>query len=205
MRPRTGEAVDEQGKRDRAVDALHSTIVAAPEQSILRFTGMWRFLSNMDAAPCFYEDAEYPTVEHAFQAAKCHPHNRAVFQKRHGSVDGPIGAVEVRQRGGREHLSAVEAKQRGQRVPLSTGELEWWHEHRVEIMYRCVQSKFSRSAMGALLVLTGDRHLSEGNDWGDTFWGVTLGANPHGLNHLGQILMAVRTELVASGRHELDV
>ena len=39
---------------------------------------------------------------------------------------------------------------------------------------------------------TRDRVLIEGNDWGDTFWGMTDG---EGENHLGKILMRVRAEL----------
>jgi hypothetical protein len=43
-----------------------------------------------------------------------------------------------------------------------------------------------------MLLLTGDEELIEGNFWGDVFWGVCNGV---GKNHLGKILMEVRSEL----------
>jgi predicted NAD-dependent protein-ADP-ribosyltransferase YbiA (DUF1768 family) len=42
------------------------------------------------------------------------------------------------------------------------------------------------------LLETGDAELIEGNDWGDTFWGVCGGK---GNNFLGKLLMEVRKEL----------
>ena len=42
------------------------------------------------------------------------------------------------------------------------------------------------------LVETGTEELVEGNDWGDTYWGVCKGT---GKNMLGKILMEVREEL----------
>lgn len=39
-------------------------------ESITRFTGEHRFLSNFYAAEVYLYQQRYPTVEHAFQAAK---------------------------------------------------------------------------------------------------------------------------------------
>ncbi|WP_308694469.1 NADAR family protein [uncultured Veillonella sp.] len=44
----------------------------------------------------------------------------------------------------------------------------------------------------AKLLATRDRMLIEGNDWGDTFWGMVDG---EGENNLGKILMRVREEI----------
>ena len=41
------------------------------------------------------------------------------------------------------------------------------------------------------LLATGGAPLSEGNQWGDRYWGVCNGA---GLNGLGELLMQVREE-----------
>jgi predicted NAD-dependent protein-ADP-ribosyltransferase YbiA (DUF1768 family) len=38
-------------------------------------------------------------------------------------------------------------------------------------------------------------HLTEGNHWGDTFWGVDLRTGK-GRNYLGRILMSVRREII---------
>ena len=42
------------------------------------------------------------------------------------------------------------------------------------------------------LLATGNEELVEGNNWGDTFWGMV---NEVGENHLGKILVKVRTAL----------
>jgi predicted NAD-dependent protein-ADP-ribosyltransferase YbiA (DUF1768 family) len=44
------------------------------------------------------------------------------------------------------------------------------------------------------LILTGNEQLIEGNNWGDTFWGVDLRTGK-GDNHLGKILMQIREVL----------
>ena len=49
---------------------------------ISSFRGDHAFLSNMHPAPCLYEGEEYATVEHAFQAAKVSPADRAAFRAR---------------------------------------------------------------------------------------------------------------------------
>jgi hypothetical protein len=42
------------------------------------------------------------------------------------------------------------------------------------------------------LLATKGHDLAEGNWWGDTFWGTCKGT---GHNHLGKILMDIRSEL----------
>lgn len=65
-----------------------------------------------------------------------------------------------------------------------------WEEIKVDIMYRCVLNKFiSNWELGQKLIATGDIYLIEGNNWNDTFWGVT---ERGGYNILGIILMNVR-------------
>lgn len=50
---------------------------------------------------------------------------------------------------------------------------------------------------------TRDRMLIEGNDWGDTFWGMVDG---EGENNLGKILMRVREEIKTDlkGKYEQE-
>lgn len=63
----------------------------------------------------------------------------------------------------------------------------------LSVMETLVREKFTRHpALAAQLLATGDLELVERNHWRDTFWGICDG---RGENHLGRILMKVRTEL----------
>ena len=68
---------------------------------------------------------------------------------------------------------------------------------RIDIMTALVTQKFNRHIdLRKKLLATGDEELIEGNWWGDTFWGVCRGK---GDNHLGKILMEVRSKLIGGG------
>jgi ribA/ribD-fused uncharacterized protein len=115
----------------------------------------------------------YPSVEHAYQAAK--------------TLDD-----SQRERIGR-CLKAGEAKRMGRLVTMR----EDWDEVKIDVMRSLVEQKFTRHEnLGNRLLDTGDQHLEEGNTWGDTFWGT---CNGKGENHLGKILMEVR-EIVLEKR-----
>jgi hypothetical protein len=64
-------------------------------------------------------------------------------------------------------------------------------------MRECLSQKFADPTLRARLLETGDRDLIEENTWNDRFWGVCRG---HGGNHLGKLLMAIRTEAQAEAR-----
>ena len=60
-------------------------------------------------------------------------------------------------------------------------------------MFDIVLSKFaSNPVLKNLLLDTNNEELIEGNTWNDTYWGV---CNGEGQNHLGKILMKVRSLL----------
>ena len=60
-------------------------------------------------------------------------------------------------------------------------------------MLELVRDKFTGNyALKAQLLATEDEHLEEGNWWGDRYWGTCEGV---GENHLGKILMQVRSEI----------
>ncbi len=129
------------------------------------FKGEYSWLSNFFETPVAFEEEFYPTVEHAFQAAKTRTISRREWFKRG---------------------SAAQAKRLGRSIPLRRD----WEEIKVRVMRDCVQSKFDLSpSLRTRLLETGDRLLVEGNTWGDTFWGVCNGV---GENTLGSILMDVR-------------
>ena len=59
-------------------------------------------------------------------------------------------------------------------------------------MAALIAQKFDKGELALALKYTGDAELIEGNNWGDTFWGVCNGV---GENHLGKLLMARRAQL----------
>jgi len=139
---------------------------------IASFSGEHHFLSNFYFAAVRYEGLEFPTVEHAFQAAKTHD----LAERKRIRDCGTPG----------------KAKQLGRRVDLRKD----WESVKVAIMEALVRDKFARAPeLAAQLLATGDEELVEGNTWHDTFWGVCRG---RGKNHLGRILMKVRGDLRAS-------
>ena len=141
-------------------------------KKISSFRGKYEFLSNF--YPCFvhYEGVEYPTVEHAFQAAKVLDTDSRVTM----SVCP----------------SAKEAKACGRRLPLRKD----WEQVKISVMKAIVKDKFTRNIsvvdIQKLLLDTGDAYLEEGNSHGDRFWGTVKG---EGQNWLGKILMEVRDEI----------
>jgi ribA/ribD-fused uncharacterized protein len=136
---------------------------------ILAFVDDFDFLSNFHPSPVRWEGVLYPTVEHAFQAAK---------------TDDPEERATILAAG-----SPGKAKRLGKRVRLRKD----WESVKVGIMETLVRAKFvSHPELRAALLATGEGRLVEGNTWGDAFWGVCRGA---GKNHLGRILMRVRGEL----------
>lgn len=137
-------------------------------KSITRFQGSYRFLSNMYLSIVFYDGYEYPTVEHAFQAAKCSD-----------CWNEDLDRI-------RKVKSPQKAKQIGRYIALRQD----WEEVKYNIMFELVLQKFARHFdLRERLLETVGRELVEGNDWGDKYWGVCKG---EGQNNLGKILMGVR-------------
>ena len=133
------------------------------------FSGVFRFLSNFYAAPVHYEGIDYPTSEHAFQAAKTVDKNQRLN----------IAMLET----------PGEAKRYGKTVRIRSA----WDDVRVGVMAEIVNEKFIQNPhLLEMLLATDDMELIEGNTWGDTFWGVCDG---EGENNLGKVLMAVREHL----------
>jgi ribA/ribD-fused uncharacterized protein len=138
---------------------------------INRFYGPNRFLSNFWPILISFEGVTYPSVEHAYQAAKT-----LNFQERKS-----IAACKT----------PGQAKRAGRHITVRKD----WNFVRIEIMRHLVRKKFQDPELRRLLKQTGDELLIEGNFWHDTFWGMDLSARPlKGNNYLGKILMEVREE-----------
>jgi len=139
-------------------------------EPIREFRGEHRFLSNFWPANVLLDGESYPTVEHAYQAAKT---TDAQMRRRIRFMTAP-GKV----------------KKLGSGLALRP----YWHQLKLTIMYELLKQKFddSHPVLRDLLRDTGSRPLIEGNSWGDVFWGVCDGV---GDNNLGKLLMRVRDEL----------
>lgn len=150
-------------------------------QRIDEFDGEHGFLSNFSPAVICFDGIWYPTVEHAYQAAKT-----LDFQQRWEISKLPTPG---------------QTKRAGRRLDLRP---DW--ERRVGdypvkhlIMHELVLQKFARNPrLRQQLVDTGFATLVEGNYWHDQYWGDCTCAQHRdtpGQNQLGAILMQVRNRL----------
>lgn len=134
---------------------------------INKFDREYRWLSNFYPSLVIYDGVVYPTVEHAYQAAKTHPSQRDPF--RHGTPG--------------------QAKRLGRQVTLRAD----WEQVKIAVMRELIQKKFlPHTVLADKLIATGNAELIEGNTWGDKFWGVCDGV---GQNMLGKLLMEQRMYL----------
>lgn len=141
-----------------------------------QFLGEYRFLSNFFLCPVYTDGEYYPSSEHAYQAAKTNdPHwKEAILWKDKSEF---------------VYNTPGKAKKLGRMAPLRPD----WEEVKLQVMERILRRKFTNPNLRARLVATKDHYLLEGNNWGDTFWGVCDGS---GKNHLGKLLMKIRQELI---------
>jgi hypothetical protein len=136
---------------------------------INEFQDEYRFLSNFYYSKILYEGIEYPSVEHAFQAAKTLDKELRLFMSKMKSCN--------------------DVKGYGRKVDLR----EDWEQVKLQVMYDLVKIKFtSNNYLKQKLIETENEELIEGNYWNDFYWGI---CNGKGENHLGKILMKVRKEL----------
>lgn len=149
-----------------------------------RFAGTYGFLSNFSAAEVSLDGESYPSVEHAFQAAKA-------LLDQTTTLTHPLLAGKTVEKRWREIIQEAEtpakAKRLGRRVtPIRPD----WEEIKVQVMRDLLWQKFSPGRKHLQWLLdTRDAILIEGNTWGDVTWGV---CNGQGANRLGVLLMEIR-------------
>lgn len=138
---------------------------------ITSFRGYYRFLSN------FFVEPDGSHVEGEYQVAKCaDPGERVLFNF--------------------QSMTPGQAKRIGQKVRMRSD----WDKAKLHVMYDLVSAKFhDHPELARKLLATGDTELVEGNNWGDTYWGMVNGV---GENNLGKILMRVRAELRAETEND---
>lgn len=144
-------------------------------ETIDYFRKEYYFLSNFYKCTVAYDGMIYPSVEHAFQAAK---NPDPEYRKRVADVASP----------------AV-AKRLGRSVELRPD----WDDVKDSIMLELLYSKFSDPDLREKLISTGDAELIEGNNYWDRYWGMCRG---QGQNRLGKLLMKVREELKCLEKEE---
>jgi ribA/ribD-fused uncharacterized protein len=134
----------------------------------------WPF-SNFETIPggLAFEGLTYPTLEHAFQAAKTLDPGERVRVARCSTP----GA----------------AKRLGRHVTLRDD----WDERRLAIMAELLALKWGPEPFRSQLLATGADFLIEWNTWHDIYWGLCSCARHHGTgrNHLGRLLMELRDQL----------
>ena len=137
--------------------------------AIKEFRGEFAFLSSFFPSIILDGGRAFPTAEHAFQVEK--------------TLD-PVWRNRIQFAG-----TPGQAKRLGRRAPLRPD----WDTIKLAHMARIIRLKFTQHpVLAARLLQTGEEELIEGNTWNDRFWGICNGV---GENHLGQLLMQLRTEL----------
>jgi ribA/ribD-fused uncharacterized protein len=131
------------------------------------FEGNYRFLSNFHPCTIKYEGITYPSVEHAYQACK--------------STDYEV----------RREIALLPTPGKARRLGSALQLRPQWDGIKLGIMADLLRLKFEDPVLRSALISTKGT-LTEGNSWGDTFWGVYNGV---GENNLGKLLMTIREEL----------
>jgi ribA/ribD-fused uncharacterized protein len=125
------------------------------------FRGPWLLLSNFYPVDVVYEGITYPSVEHAFVAAK--------------TTD------EIARRQVLCYKYPGDAKRYGRSLVLRDD----WDTYRVTVMRDLLTQKFSQEPFRTRLLETGLETLEEGNTWGDTFWGSNQNAQIVRIDYYG--------------------
>lgn len=141
---------------------------------VTSFRGYYEFLRNPYPALVEFEGMQFPSAEHAYQAAKFSPHLRSNF------VDGTWQS----------------AKRAGRAILLPKD----WETRKIVVMRTILESKFSWPPLAERLIATCEDILIEGNTWHDNVWGICECEScrqrfPNAQNMLGVLLMELRDKL----------
>lgn len=145
-------------------------------KDIKGFFNEYRWLSNFYPANIYYEDFPYSTVEHAYQAAKLNNgEEKTNLLDKISAGLLPYGK---------------DVKRIGKLIkPRSE-----WNDVKLKVMEDLIRIKFSdvNPDLKQQLIDTKSAYLEETNAWGDIWWGV---CKNEGENHLGRLLMKIRSEI----------
>lgn len=179
FRPLIAKLLHITGERVRQIENKAIIKLRRYMRRIDRFDGKYWFLSNFFPSTVAMGNITFPTVEHAYQAAK--------------TIDREQ-KLKIAQL-----ATPAQAKRAGKKLEIRLD----WESIKLQVMEDCVKHKFTRHPeLRDDLLRTNDDYLEEGNWWGDCFWGVCRGV---GENNLGKILMKIRTELQSTLADYCDI
>lgn len=160
---------------------------------ITKFDGRYAFLSNFYPCKIEYQGITYPSVEHYYVAMKVN--NDQMIDGRYYTA-GDF----------RELISKIESPGKVKRIGKVIRVRSDWEDKKLEFMNWAVREKFKDEHLKEMLLSTGDVDLIEGNWWHDNFYGQCTCEKcaGKGKNHLGKILMNVRSELNGTQRRGLE-
>ena len=166
--------LDENQKMETAFKHDANLIIAQQKLSrIDSFTGYFDFMHNNFQTPVYYDGILYPSVTHAYHAARSSDEvtRRAILNSETFQILGNI-AIRIED-------------------PLG------WQEKKVKVMEQLIRDKFRRSKeLQDKLRMTENRELVmtyQEEKKNNLYWGVVKGK---GQNQLGRILMKIRDDLL---------
>ena len=129
--------------------------------------------TNFYPASIYLDGKDWPTSEHYFQAQKF---TGTPYVEQIRLLARPRQAFDL-----------------SRNPTVSRWRRSDWEEAKLHVMYKALLAKFTQhKELRILLLLTGERDLIEHTHY-DSFWGN--GGNDTGLNHLGKMLMNIRSQL----------
>lgn len=162
--------------------------------TIERFRGAYLPFSNMYSLPVPIRadcGVWVPSSEHAYMANRF---SSLKVQKEVAAARGEPESQHPCKDAMAARQLAYQHMEKGEKLEIVTD------DERVELMRRVVYQKIERNVgVRALLLATDEEMIYEGNDWGDQFWGVSPLGSREGKNHLGQILMQLRSDFAYYG------
>lgn len=169
----TYDKLAERQKMEEQFDKNASILIQQKKlQRIDSFTAYFEFLHNNFLSPVYFEGSLYPSVTHAYHAARSSDENtrKAIL-----NADSFHTVAKIARR--------IEDPQN-------------WQMERIKIMERLVRDKFRRSKeLQEKLKATENRDLImsyEDETSGNLFWGMV---KEKGQNQLGRILMKIREDI----------
>lgn len=139
--------------------------------TITRFRGPYSFMSNFASVPIVYESKPYSSVEYAYQAAKFADD---AMKDEIANSPKPKTLANLY-----KHLWRDD-----------------WDDIKLAVMEELLRQKFDCEPFRTKLLNTQNAVLMEGNTWGDKYWGVVYYDGEWlGENHLGKLLMKIRSDL----------
>lgn len=139
------------------------------ENNIKGLFGDYRFLSNFEECPVWFDGLLYGSTEAAYQSAK----TTNMEKRKEFTTMKPNVAMRA-----------------GRAMEKTEFFRPDWLEVKYDVMSSCIFDKFYRNMeFRKKLLATGSKYIEETNHWGDVYYGVCDGV---GESNLGKVLMGIR-------------